>query len=158
MNDHCKSQCTNIMKKLQLPIFVIFQTNENLKNSFPSISSNESNISLEKISSKLRNNKYKSKGEWIVDIQQIWIQNLRIAEENDLPLLDAITTEFRDKCLKLILKMTNNEEEEFWEKASEIAKKLNQLTSKYPKELSDSIQIHNIVDVSNPNSTTNQTQ
>ena len=142
-----KLQCIRISRKFKkCRIFSIFETQQELKNAFPSLPSYDysSFKDLTKIFNKLETNGYSSINEWMADIQQVWIKGIDMGERNNLPLLSAISIEFRNKCVKFFLNMNENKQQEFWKKAAELAKQLNKTTYRSPKELSCSIPVKNI--------------
>ena len=140
-------QCQhNVIKIQRYPIFSIFESPEKLKDAFPSLPSSDysSFKGLSTILNKIQENKYSLKSEWMADMQQIWIKGISIAEKNNLPLLNAISIEFRSKCIKLFFRMNEKQSDNYLKKVADLTKQLNQITYKLPKELSCSIPVENV--------------
>ena len=141
MDDYDKNQCMTITQKLgNKTLFSIFRTKSDLREGFPTISKEilDKFVDLEIIASKIEENEYNTKEEWISDIQSIWKLFIKCRKE---VLLNAIAQEFREISQKLIFKMNENEEEEKYNKIIDLAKQLRKLTESLPKEISDSIVI-----------------
>ena len=144
MDSFTLDKCMDVTKQLgDKTLFSLFRSKKDLKAAFPTLTKADlsSFVDLERIAKNLDVNKYKSKEEWVKDIQGVWMYCIKISA--NLPLLEAIAKEFRNISYKLILRMPNNEEEANICKAIELIKKLQKLTDNVPHELTGPINVIN---------------